>query len=408
MEAANQESTLSTGQPAGGSSARVHWSNLLALGDEAIADGRLEDAFEHYGNALRIAKRSGPKSDWLAESYIQLADVCAALDRGSPALRLYGQAVAILDRLPDGVSPLLAHAVSNMGRLHMLNGDVARAAELTAAADALLRKLNAPDSPAIKLNLALVAATAGRDHDADRAFTEALAAAERCRGTIGALVFAVHDNFAQYSIRRGRKADAEMALRSCLILRQEASGPRHPVYADGLVNLARLHLVHDAEEEAETLLWQASDVYRHNDDAPAAALVEAIYLLARIALRGDRTEEAESLCDRLFAFGEENPEATAAAQAAALHIGALLRLGGPDRLAAEAPMRQALGLADGLSGDFRRLGDDISGDLLCGLSELLVEIGKGAEAERLAARADDLSGQPRWAVTGFVFLAPRL
>ncbi len=406
MEAANQESTFPAGQPADASLAQVHWSNLLALGDEAIADGRLEDAFEHYGNALRIAKQSGPGSDWLAESYIRLADACAALDRGIPALRLYRQAIAILDRLPDGVSPQLAHAVSNMGRLHMLNGETARAAELTAAADALLRKLNVPDSPAIKLNLALVAATAGRDRDADRAFTEALAAADRCRGTIGALVFAVHDNFAQFCIRHDRKADAEMALRSCLILRQEAGGPRHPVYADGLVNLARLHLLHDAEDEAGTLLWQASDVCRHNDDAPAAALVEALYLLARIAQQDDRTVEAESLCDRLSAFGEENAEATAAAQAAALHIGARLRLAGPDRLAAEAPMRQALGLADSLSGDFRRLGDDISGDLLCGLSELLAEFGKGAEAERLTARANDLRGQPRWAVTGFVFVAP--
>jgi tetratricopeptide (TPR) repeat protein len=408
MEAANQESTLSGGLPADGSSAQVHWRNLLGLGDEAIADGRLEDAFEHCGNALRIAKQSGPDSDWLAESYVRLADICAALDRRSAALRLYGQGVAILDRLPHGISTLLAHAVSNMGRLRLLSGETARAAELTAAADALQRKLNVPESPAIKLNLAIAEATAGRDRDADRAFREALAAADRSRGTIGALVFAVHDNFAQFCIRRDRKADAEMALRSCLILRQETGGPRHPVYADGLVNLARLHLMHDAEEEAETLLWQASDVYRHNGDAPAAALVEALYLLGRVAQQDGRAAEAESLCDRLFTLGEENAEATAAAQAAALHIGARLRLAGPDRLTAETPMRQALGLADSLRGDFRRLGDDISGDLLCELSGLLMEIGKGAEAERLMARADDLRGQPRWEVTGFVFVAPRL
>jgi ATP/maltotriose-dependent transcriptional regulator MalT len=202
-------------------------------------------------------------------------------------------------------------------------------------------------------------------------------------------------------------ADAEMALRSCLILRQETGGPRHPVYADGLVNLARLHLVHDAEEEAETLLWQASDVYRHNDGASAGALVEAVYLLARIAQQGDRATEAESLCDRLFMFGEENAEATAAAQAAALHIGARLRLAGPDRVAAEAPMRQALVLANSFSGEFRRLGNDISGDLLCELAELLAETGKGAEAERLMAAADELRGQPQWTVSGFVFAAPQ-
>ncbi|MDH3230711.1 MAG: tetratricopeptide repeat protein [Alphaproteobacteria bacterium] len=406
MAAANQESTLSDDRPAGRSPARTHWSNLLALGDEAITDGRLADAFEHCKNALRIAKESGPGSDWLAESYVRLADICAALDRQNAALRLYGRGVAILNRLPNGVSVLLAHAVSNMGRLRMLNGETATAVELTAAADALQRKLNAPESPAIKLNLALVEATAGRDRDADEAFRDVLAATDRCRGTGGALVFAVHDNFARFCIWRGRKADAEMALRSCLILRQEAGGPRHPVYADGLVNLARMHLLYDAEDEAESLLWQAADVYRHNGDAPAAALVEAIYLLARIAQQGERADEAGALCNQLFTLGEENTSATAAAQAAALHIGARLRLAGPDRMAAETPMRQALGLAGGLRGDFRRLGNDISGDLLRELSDLLVEIGKDAEAERLIARADELRGQPQWGVTGFVFADP--
>ena len=405
MEAANQESMLSAGRPAGGSPLQTRRYDLLVRGDEAIADGRLADALEHCKDALRTAREYVPENEWLAESYIRLADVCAALDQRSAALRLYRQGIAILGRLPDGVSTLLAHAVSNTGRLHMLNGEIAGAAELTSAADALQRKLNAPDSPAIKLNLALVKATAGHDRDADVAFGEALAAADRCRRTIGALAFAVHDNFARFCIRRDRKDDAEMALRSCLILRQEAGGPRHPVYADGLVNLARLHLVHDAEDEAETLLWQASDVYRHSAGLSGAVLVEALYLLARIAQQDGRADDARSLCDRLRTLGEEDEKVAVAAEAAALHIGACLQLAGPERPTAEAPMRRALGLANSLSGDFRRLGDDIAGDLLCELSGLLTETAKGAEAERLTVRAEQLRGQPRWTVTGFVFVA---
>jgi tetratricopeptide (TPR) repeat protein len=406
MEAAKQASRASADLPAGGSPARANWENLLVLGDEAIAEGRLEDAVEHCTNALGIAEENGAESVWLAESYIRLADLCAALDDQTAALRRYGQGAAILDERPDGASVLLAHAVSNMGRLCMLNGEFARATQLTVAADALQRKLNQPDSPAVKLNLALVAATAGVEADAERAFREAVAAAERCRDTIGALAFAVHDNFAEFSIRCGRMADAEMALRSCLILRQEATGPRHPVYADGLVNLARLHLLQDAAEEGETLLWQASDVYRSSGGAPGGALIEALYLLARTAREGGRADDVETICAQLLTFGEPDTAVAAAAEAAALHIGALVRLDGPDMPTAEAPMRRALNLASRLSGDFRRLGEEISSALLRELSEFLVTIGKGAEAERLTARADELRGQPPWAVTGFVFVAP--
>ena len=397
---------MAGGLPSGGSPAQAHWSNLLALGDEAVADGRFADALEHCKNAFLIAKDFGPESAWLAESCIRLADVCAALEQRRAALRLYRQGVAILGRLPDGVSSRLAHAVSNLARLRLLNGETARAVELTAAANALQRKLNMPDSPAIKLNLALVEATARRDPEAERAFTEALAATERNRARIGALAFAVHDNFAQFCIGQGRMADAEMMLRSCLILRQEAAGPRHPVYADGLVNLARLNLLHDSEEEAEALLWTAADVYRQHSGASDARLVEAIYLLARIALRGDRAADVEELRSQLLGLGEQDTSNSPAAQAAALHLWTLLRLAGPERLTTEAPMRRALALADGLKGDVRRLRDDISGDLLCELSELLAETGKGAEAERLMAQADEIRGRPRWAVAGFVFSAP--
>jgi hypothetical protein len=378
---------------------------LLGQAKSAIADGHLGDALDRCRDALQIAKAHGSKTDWLAESYVRLADLCAALDQPSAAQRLYGQGIAILNGLPEGVSAMLAHAVSNMGRLHLLNGEAAKAAELTTAGDALQRRLNAPDSAAIKLNLALVAATAGREDDAELAFRESLAAADRRRGAIGALAFAVHDNFASFSIRRGLTADAEMALRSCLILRQEAGGPRHPVYADGLLNLARLHLVSDAAEEAETLLWQSSDACRRSDDAPSAVHVEAVYLLARCAAQSDRAEEAGSLRDRLLALAKADARAAAAAEAAALHIEALLRRDVPEGQAAEASMRRALTLADSLSGDFRRLGDDISGAVLCELSEFLAASGKEAEAERLRFRADELREQPRWSVTGFVFVA---
>lgn len=405
MEAANQASAPAQEHASGRAPVPAHWRLLLRQAKSAVADGRLGDALERCRDALQIAKAHAGKTEWLAESYIRLADMCAALDQPDAARRLYGQGIAVLDGLPDGVTAMLAHAVSNMGRLHLLNGETAKAVELATAGDALQRRLKAPDSPAIKLNLALVAATAGREDDADLAFREALAAADRRRGAIGALAFAVHDNFAWFSIQHDRLDEAEMALRSCLILRQETGGPRHPAYADGLLNLARLHLLSDAGEEAATLLWQATDVCRRSGDRPNATHIEAVYLLARCTVQSDRARDVERLRDRLLGFARADARAAAAAEAAALHIGALLCREGRDGLATEASLRRALTLADRLSGGFRRLGDDISGSVLRELSELLTESGKGAEAERLRARAAELGKQPQWSVTGFVFVA---
>lgn len=404
MQAANQASALSSERESGGSPAPAHWRLLLGQSNGAIVDGKLDDALDRCRDALQIAKGHGKKTEWLAESYIRLADVCAALDQPGAALRMYGQGIAVLDKLSGGVSEMLAHAVSNMGRLRMLDGETAKATELVSMGDALQRKLNVPDSPAIKLNLALVTATAGRDHDANEAFRAAIAAVNRCHSAIGGLAFAVHDNFARFSAQCDRMADAEMALRSCLILRQEAGGPRHPIYADGLLNLARLHLLNDAEDEAEPLLWQAADVYRNHDNIPTAAHVEAVYLLARRAAQDGRAEEAEKLRMRLLGFAKSDARAAAAAEAAALHIGLRLRPDDTDRAAVEASMRRALTLANSLSGDFRRLGNDICDALLAELAELLMNMGKNAEAERLRERARELGKQPNWAVTGFVFV----
>lgn len=406
MEAANQGFLSADGELAGAASLQTRWGDQLILADEAIAGGRLADALDHNKHALMIAQENWPGTPELAESYVRLADVCAALDQCDTALNLYNQGVTVLGGFADGVSPGLAHAVGNLGRLHMLKGEMDKAVELTAAADALLRRLEEPHALAVKLNLALVAATAGRHGEAEQAFIDAMAAAERTRTAAGAPGIAVLDNYARFCVGREMRAEAEMALRRCLILRQESGGPRDPVYAAGLENLARLLLQHEAGEEAETLLWQASEVYRHNDDKPVAGLVSVTHLVAQIALRNENPGEARKLGAKLLELGAANPAGAAAAEAAALHIEARLALDGPDKTAAEAPMRRALAIADNLKGDFRQLGDDIAGDLLCELAELLMQTDKGAEAERLMARAEELRHRLQWIVTGFVFVTP--
>ncbi|UCH75411.1 MAG: tetratricopeptide repeat protein [Rhodospirillales bacterium] len=397
-------SQASTGRPSSdGSQPLARWHDVMGRARQSSAAGDLATARDCCKDALEIAEAHGPGTEWLAESYIRLADLSAAFDQPDIALRLYRQAVAILEALPEGASTALAHAVSNMGRLHMLNGEMARAIELTTAGDALQRKLNMPVSPSIKLNLALVVATIGREQAAEQAFEATLAAADRCRGSIGGLAFAANDNFALFAIVRGRKADAEMALRRCLILRQEAAGPRHRDYAEGLLNLARLHLRGEAEEEAETLLLQAADVLSHSGSATTGPYIEALYLLAWQAVHRKDAAAAEKFSEQLRSLARARSRSARAAEAAALYLAALTNRDSGNRAALETAMRRALTLADRLRGDFRRLGDDLSGALLRDLAELLAETGREAEAERLEVRADELRSQRRWLVTGFVF-----
>lgn len=405
MEAVNEQPAPQAGRPAAPLPREAEWGRLLVAAERGVGQDRLEDAFGDLKRALTLAKEIWPGGVETAETYIRLGDVCGALDKSDAAIRMYGRGVELLQARPDGVTPRLAHAVSNMGRLLALAGSAAKASELAAAADALHRNVGEPDSPVVKLNLAIAAAEARRDDEATQAFKGALAAADRMRRAMPRFGIAAYDNFAAFHVSRNRSENAEKLLRRCLILRQEIYGPGHPVYAGGLLNLARLLYDCNAGEEAEPLLWQATEVYRRNDDQPVADLLLATYFIARIALELGRGDDAERLCQRLRAFGGADERAIPAAEAAALHIAARQMLDGTGRPAAEQPLRQALGIVKALRGGFRVLAENMESDILDDLASVLAETGKAVEAERLTARASELRQRPKWALRRHVFAA---
>jgi len=407
MEAVRQGFLSSAAELADTPVKQARWESLVTRSKQAVARRRLAEAAGYLEEALALARTDWPESRRLAESCIRLADLCAALDRREEARKLYGEAIGVLGDLPDGVNAQLAHAVSNIGRMFLLKGDQAKGHGLAEAADALQRKLGQSDTPSIKLNLAMALAHAGDDAGAHRAFKAAVAALEQTDAD-DLQGIAVYDNYALYCLGGGLFDEAEVLLRHCLILRQEAVGPRHPVYAGGLVNLGRmLHIYGGAREEAEALLWQAKDIYERERRAVASGILPALYYLARLAEQDQRKAEAGRLCNAILEYGASDERIARAAEAASLHVTARLwAADGSEAAETEKRLAQALKLAEALDGGYRRLGVDIAANILADLSALMLGENRGPEAARLAGRAEEMRGRLLWAISRHVFTVP--
>lgn len=406
MEAGNKGFLSAAGELPGTPARQSLWRSLVAKSKQAVDRRRLAEAAGYAQESLEMAEMDWPDSLLLAESCIRLADLNAALDQRDEALQLYGRAIAILGELPDGVNSHLAHAVSNMGRMFLLRDEREKGRELVTAADALQRKLGNPDTPSIKLNLAMAFADIGDDHSAEMAFTRAIAALDNLQpGDLQGI--ALHDNYALYCLSRGQVDKAEILLRQCLILRQEAAGPRHPLNAAGLTNLARLlFLYRDAKEESESLLRQARDICERNTAVPPSNILPALYYLARIAQEEKSHAEVGRLCGAMLECGKGDERALCAGEAASQHVTALLRAAGSEKMETEDRLGQALELAESMDGAYRRLGVDIEASILAELANLLSETGRATEAETLSARAAEMQARLLWAVSRHVFMAP--
>jgi len=407
MEAVNERLLSSTDELPGTPARQSRWESLIAQAKQAVARRRVAEAAGYLEEALEIARGDWPDSRKQAESCIRLADLYAALDRRDDALGLYGDAIGVLDDSPAGASTLLAHAVSNIGRMFLLKGDQAKGHGLVAAADSMQRTLGRPDTPSVKLNLAMALAHAGDDAATQQAFKAAVTALDR-QEPEDLQGIAVHDNYALYCLSRELVEEAEALLRHCLILRQEAVGPRHPVYAGGLVSLARLlHVFGGAQDDAEALFRQARDIYERGRGATAAEILPVIYYLARIAQQNQRTAEAGRLCGAMLELGADDKRIAMAAEAASQHVTVRLAAAeGSDPAETERRLVEALELAESLNGGYRRLGVDIAADILAELSALMHAENRAPEAERLAGRAAEMRRRLLWAISRHVFMAP--
>ena len=173
--------------------------------------------------------------------------------------------------------------------------------------------------------------------------------------------------------------------------------------AAGLVNLGRLQFDRDALDEAESLLWQATDVYQRNKGTLYAGYLPALYYLALIARRNERRDEAGALCKKLLVAAEGNEDANGPAEAALLHVFGLLQTDRKKTEDGEQMFRRADDLARSSAPKHRRFASNILGYMLDDLAVLVRGDGKTAEADALCAHAKEIRETIGWSLGRRVF-----
>ena len=401
-----KDSLLSTvGRIAGQPARQYRWSSLRKQARFAIRARRYQEAAAHLRDALQVARSAWPEGPRQSETAIQLADVCAVLDRDGEAESLYRDALLSRGAAADQIDDVFVRGVSGLGRLYLLRGEPDKAEPLIRRALDLETVRLGPGFASVTalFNMALLHAGAGRDEDAKRRFGEAIETLERSDGAEPLEAIAVYDNCALFCISRGLADEAESLFRRALIIRQETVGPRHSVYAAGLVNLGRLQFDRDALDEAESLLWQATDVYQRNKGTLYAGYLPALYYLALIARRNERRDEAGALCKKLLVAAEGNEDANGPAEAALLHVFGLLQTDRKNPGDGEQMFRRADDLARSAAPKHRRFASNILGYMLDDLAVLVRGDGKTAEADALCAHAKEIRETISWSLGRRVF-----
>lgn len=179
---------LPSGRAASGRPANEAADRLVAEGNLAEDAGKLEEACEHYREAVRVAPR-------YAKAHLNLGIGLEALGAADQAVQSYESALAI-----DAVDP---YASYNLGKLLYTRGELARAEQLLRVA--LERKHHFPQAHVALSNV----------HDAQGNLPAAAAALETALAQQPEYVGAWF-NYGDVLLRLGKRAEAQAALRRAL------------------------------------------------------------------------------------------------------------------------------------------------------------------------------------------------
>jgi CHAT domain-containing protein/Flp pilus assembly protein TadD len=305
--------------------------------------GDLEPAIAAMREVLALRQRLAPDSLVVAASLNNLGNYVSDLAQQQ---RYHEEALALRERLaPRSLDTALS--LNNLGNVAWARGDLRRAEELLARAQALLEELDAPPRfrGGVAGNLALVARERGDLAGAEVGALEALRIFERHepRGPFHAEVL---NTIGLIRRQRADLAGAEASFREALEVARaiEESSPRS---VNALLNLGGTLSELGRHEEAERVLREGGALQESLD--PRSVTMAGVWtVLANVAReRGDAEEEARLLRAALVRWEEQAPESLLVARALD-HLGVFLSRQGALDTARAAHMR-ALALADGLA-----------------------------------------------------------
>jgi CHAT domain-containing protein/tetratricopeptide (TPR) repeat protein len=324
--------------------------------------GRADDAVPLYREAVNLHRRDG-----------RFADAIPAAER----------LVELTRAAPDGDALVLALALNDLAELHRGAGTPEAGVPLLLEALDLIRTL--PDDPtvgALKNNLGLAYAARGDHRQARPAFEAALAAFRVLDEPSTGLAFALN-NLSQTLDALGEHEAADEALAESLDVRRELFGADSGEYASALLNRGIRLLQRGDLEAARPALEESLATLRRTRGDHHPDVAAALNALGHLHRRLGRYADAEALLR--FALGLQQASLgpddvrlgfTLDNLAGVLHVRG--DVNGADRM-----FRQAIEILT------RQLGPDHPevATVLNNYGQLLVEVGRDAEAERVLTRA---------------------
>jgi tetratricopeptide (TPR) repeat protein/predicted Ser/Thr protein kinase len=194
---------------------------VLSDGQGILAqlEGRLQDAREHYAQALAHAEQlPGLPPSTVGTELDKLASIHVALGERERADALLERAMALKE--------------ASLGRLH-------------------------PSVLATRFHIASAAVEHGRLDEAVRDLEAVLEDAERSMGEGSTLVGVIHGNLAVAHTKAGREAEAIEHGERCVTVLRGSLGDDSPQLLAPMMNLAETHALHGRPDRARALLEQA-------------------------------------------------------------------------------------------------------------------------------------------------------
>ncbi len=253
---------------------------LGRLGDVFLAMGHYEQARALHGRFLDMAREL---SDWPAEvrALGSLGTTMAAVARLAEARGLHEECLRIATQIGDREGEALA--LANLGRTHALLGDLRTASAHLQKSRALCKQIGRRSVESVALfGLAQSLESLGETDEAERLFHEAL---ELQRET-GQLPGVAQTLVALGGLlaRQGRTAEAVQFVQEAIVLAWELDASvdsvlatmhvtlllgGDPADAEAIFAANDGRLEHRAKMEARFLLWRATRLRHHLDDAHA-------------------------------------------------------------------------------------------------------------------------------------------
>jgi tetratricopeptide (TPR) repeat protein len=268
------------------------WEEAVRRGNEAFRDGRYVDAEKEYRAALEKAEDGPERSPERAATLSNIASVYQELGRYGEAERLYLRSIRMWEHLP-GLAVGAAKPLNNLGTLY---AQLRRYSEAVKAYERSLHLRSASteqDVARVVHNLGRVHQLMGNHARAEEMYRKAMAAL-----VAPMEIAAVLANMATLEAQQGKRESARQTLARALATAEAAAGADHPELVGFLLKTAVLEQQEKRHTAAAALLERASRIAetKLGSDHPITATVLVQY--AESLRKIKRTAEARKLEQR--------------------------------------------------------------------------------------------------------------